>query len=329
MLSPNFSQNCQPRWATPRRPERRTLGPRVAAIAAKLGLPFMPWQELVSNVGFELRDDGRLQYRKVIVSVPRQCGKTTMLLAWEVDRALGWGSRQRVIYSAQTGKDARGKLLEDQVPLLEGSPFRAAVASTVKSNGSESILFKGGSRISVLSGSDTAGHGKTIGLGVIDEAWKDEDAAREQALLPAMRTVANAQLIIASTMGTDESLYLNAIIDGGRVVAEDPDARTCYFEWSAPDDADPADPLTWWSCTPALGFTIEEETIAAEYETALAEGKLGEFRRASLNQRTQSAERVIPAAAWEQVCSADVVAQAPFVLGVDCTPDQAHSSIAL
>ncbi len=330
MLSLNSLPNCPPRWATSRRPERKTFGPRIAAFAAKFGQPFMPWQAQVANVGMEVREDGRLAYRKIVVSVPRQCGKTTMLLAWELDRALSWGQRQRIIYSAQTGKDGKEKLLEDQVPILEGSPFKAAIQQVLKTNGSEGVLFRGGSRISIVGSSDSAGHGKTIGLGVIDEAFSDADNAREQALLPAMRTVKNSQLVVASTMGTDTALYLNAIVDGGRLIAEanDPASRTAYFEWSAPDDADIEDPATWWECTPALGYTVEEETIAAELETARSENKIGEFRRASLNQRTSSSERVIPAHIWDKVIG-QTAPEGRLVFAVDATPDRARASIAV
>ena len=50
----------------------------------------------------------------------------------------------------------------------------------------------------------------------------------------------------------------------------------CYFEWSAPDDADPFDPATWWACMPALGHTVDVETITADADDMDAD----EFRHA-------------------------------------------------
>ena len=46
------------------------------------------------------------------------------------------------------------------------------------------------------------------------------------------------------------------------------DRGMAYFEWSAPDDADPADPRTWRDCMPALGHTITEEAIATDFTSA-------------------------------------------------------------
>ena len=46
--------HCLPRWGTPRRLERASLGPRVAEVAAKLGTPLMPWQQYVADVALEV-----------------------------------------------------------------------------------------------------------------------------------------------------------------------------------------------------------------------------------------------------------------------------------
>jgi phage terminase large subunit-like protein len=71
--------SCEPRWATPRA-RRRTLGPQVTRVARKIGLDLLPWQRLVFSVALE-RARGRPAYRDVLVSVPRQSGKSTMVLA--------------------------------------------------------------------------------------------------------------------------------------------------------------------------------------------------------------------------------------------------------
>jgi hypothetical protein len=79
----------------------------------------MAWQEQVANVGLEVLEDGTPAYREIVVTVPRQSGKTALVLAWEVHRALAWGSAQAIAYTAQTGFDARRKLMDDQVPALQ------------------------------------------------------------------------------------------------------------------------------------------------------------------------------------------------------------------
>src|SRR4051812_41305730 len=116
---------CRPRWATPRSPERDTLGPRVAEVAAQLGMPLMPWQRDVIDVAMEVNPaTGRLAYREVGLTVPRQSGKTSLILATAVHRALGFGRRQNISYAAQTRQDARKKWEDEHLVILGASPFR-------------------------------------------------------------------------------------------------------------------------------------------------------------------------------------------------------------
>lgn len=287
----------------------------------------MPWQRQVADVGLELLPDGRPAYRSVGFTVPRQSGKTTLILSWEVQRALGWreidGRPQRILYSAQTGKDAREKLLEDQVPLLEPRRRLFGISKVTRTNGSEAVVWKNGSRIGLLASGEDSGHGKTLDLGVKDELFADADMRRDQAMNPAMATRPLAQALTASTMGTAESLALNAEVTAGRsAVMEDAATGMAYFEWSAGAEDDPGDPATWWRCMPALGRTIMLEVV----EDAYRKMPLEEFKRAYLNIPTASDDRVIPAASWAAVCDSAVEATAG-VFAVDVDPERSASGI--
>lgn len=318
---------CQPRFLVPRRPERPTLGPAVAEVAKLLGQPLMPWQEQVANVGLELLPDGRPAYREVGFTVPRQSGKTTLILAWQIQRALGWanilGFPQRIAYSAQTGKDAREKLLEDQVPIIEPRRQLLGISKIYRAIGSESVTWRNGSRLVLLASGEDSGHGKTLDMGVKDELFADTDFRRDQALNPAMATKPFAQIITASTAGTAESVALNRAVTNGRAACEaDSGKGIAYFEWSAGAEDDPADQETWWRCMPALGRTISLEVVEHAYQTL----KLDEFRRAYLNIPTASDERVIPAAIWAAVCDPDVEATAG-VFAFDVNPERSTAAI--
>lgn len=321
---------CEPRYATRRRPERKTFGGRVARVAETLGTPLMGWQRQVADVGLEMVEDERgllvPAYREIIVTVMRQQGKTVCVLCFELDRLLMWGIPQRVAYTAQTGLDARKKVLEDQLPMIERSPLGAAVKNVRRAQGSEGIDFQGGSQLDVLASTESAGHGRTLDLGVIDEAFKDIDDRREGAMLPAMVTRADAQLLVVSTMGTDASAYLNRKCTAGRDVALSgrDDAEIAYFEWSADPEADIDDPATWRACMPAFGITITERAVRHARETMTE----GEFRRAYLNLRTAADERVIPADVWSRVAS-DVSPDGSIVVSIDCNPERTQGSIAV
>ncbi len=287
----------------------------------------MPWQEQVANVGLELLPDGRPAYREVTLTVPRQSGKTTLILGWEIQRALGWANRlgqpQRIAYSAQTGKDAREKLLEDQIPMLWGHRRELGISKVSRTNGSESVLWSNGSRLILLASGEDSGHGKTIHLAVKDELFADSDMRRDQALIPAMATQPHAQALTASTMGTAESIALNAAVSAGRSAVEgDTGSGVAYFEWSADAEDDPADQAVWWRCMPALGRTISLEVVEHAYQSL----KTDEFKRAYLNIPTASDERVIPGPVWAAVCDPDVEAVAG-VFAVDVNPERSSSAI--
>lgn len=97
-----------PKYGTTRNPANPSFGARVAAVAQYLGTPLMPWQRLVADVVMELNpaNPGAWRYQQVVISVPRQAGKTALLRAIMADRLMNY-ARHEVLMTAQTGKDAR------------------------------------------------------------------------------------------------------------------------------------------------------------------------------------------------------------------------------
>lgn len=266
-------------------------------------------------------------YREVIVTVPRQSGKTTLILSWQVQRSIGWSGfgPQRTAYSAQTGNDARKKLIEDQVPILEPHRAKLQIKRVLRGMGNEAVEFKNGSRIVLLASSSDSGHGKTLDLGVKDELFADVDDRRDQAMVPAMATRPAAQMVTTSTMGTALSVPLNRAVERGRAaVQQGATSGVAYFEWSAPDDADPDDPSVWWGCMPALGHTITEDVV----RHARATLSLSEFRRAFLNiVDGRRGDPVIPSADWAACADTASRPEDPVVLAFDVTPDRSAASI--
>lgn len=279
-------------------------------------------------VGGELveTDDGLFvpAYREVIFTVPRQSGKTTVVLGWEIQRAHGWPDPQRIVYSAQSGNDARKKLIEDQVPILEPRRKRLGIRRILRGMGNEAIEFTNGSRIVLLASTADSGHGKTIDLGVKDELFADYDDRRDQAMIPAMATRPAAQILTASTMGTDESFPLNRAVERGRqAVAVGATSGIAYFEWSAGPDDDADDPATWRRCMPALGWTQTEAVIVHARATMTD----GEFRRAFLNQQTKAEDRVIPGVNWAAVCDDNVAPAGQLIFSLDVNPERNAGAI--
>lgn len=286
-ISASSSLGCAPRYATPRT-DRPTLGPKVGTIAEGLGFTLMPWQQQVVDVALEYDPlSGVLAYRQVVLTVPRQSGKTSLILGLAVHRALEGvlPGPQNIAYAAQNGVYARDKLLDDQVPILEGSLFKSLLRVR-RTNGHEAVLWRNGSKHTILAGTEKAGHSKTLDLVFIDEAFAQIDWRLEQGASPTMITRSSPQIWVVSTAGDEKSIYLRSKVDAGRERAKlGLTDHVAYFEWSADPAANPGDLETWKSCMPALrhdgnpGGTQPIDAVAAEFESM----PLGEFKRAFLN----------------------------------------------
>jgi len=307
-------------------------------VAANLGKPLMPWQRHVVDVIGEILPTGRLAYPEFGLTVPRQSGKSTLIEAKIVHRCTAtgfYGARQRVVYTAQTRKKALEKWDEDFRPDLESSAAFRRRFTVHKPPGNEHFRFVNGSRWGLEASTETAGHGPTIDEAYIDEAFAHQDFRLEQAFGPSMITRLNKQLAWVSTAGwLDGSPYLETKVKAGRAAAaEGRTSGLAYFEWAADPDADPGDEATWPECMPALGRTISVHAIRGEYEKALDQGTLNEFRRAYLNQwvprNMADSWIVIPQAAWEALEDLRSSPEPPVAFAVAVPADRSCAAVAV
>lgn len=290
-----MATDCPPRWATPRT-RRRTLARQVAETAKVLGLPLLPWQRRVLATALE-RSGRRPAYRDVLVSVPRQSGKSSLAFALIVWRLLS-APDQLVLYAAQNRVRARAKLLHTWWPRLVRSGYGDRF-ELFRGFGNETLMADNGSRLELLSATESAGHGETTGLVVVDEAWVHQDASIEQSVRPTMVTVPHAQLWAMSTAGTSRSVWWRGKLDAARASVEmGSTSGVCLHEWAAPPGADVADESVWWSTMPALGRLIAVETVRQD----LASMGPTEFRRSFLNQWVDEIGEdwgLVPRETWE------------------------------
>ncbi len=286
---------CPPRWATPRT-RRRTYGPQVAATARELGFSLLPWQREVLAVALE-RSGRRPAYRDCLVSTGRQAGKSVLLVSLIVWWLLA-ESDQLVLYSAQSRVAARRRLLHTWWPRIARSPL-AERFTLFRGFGSEAMTADNGSRLELVSATESSGHGESCNLVVIDEAWVHQDATVEQSVRPTLMTNRGGQLWAASTAGTARSVWWRGKLEAGRAAAEmGVDTGLALLEWAAAPDQDPTDEATWRGCMPALGKLVDVETVRAD----LANMGVAEFKRAYLNlwpDEDDTGWRVIPRELWE------------------------------
>lgn len=289
----------------------------------------MPWQRHVLDVMLEHDPvTGELAYQTVIVVVPRQSGKTTIELVNIVLRCTLW-PRQNVVYTAQDRNMAFKKWKFEHCRRIERSKaFREGRDYKIRwSTGSEAIEFpRTDSLYSISATQESSGHGETLHLACIDEAFAHRTPEVDQSFLPPMATSWSPQMLIASTAGTFRSLYLNEKRRLGREAVERGDLHdVAHFEWVAPDDCDHLDREVWRQVMPALGHTITERRIA-KFAGAMPEA---EFRRAFLNQ-TKMEEEIstgMDLEAWSRQVAA-VEIDHGMVMAVDGAPDRQWGSLA-
>lgn len=319
------------RYATPRTAGNPSFGARVATVGAYLGGSLMPWQRQVADVALELdpRTPGAWRYPVVVVSVPRQAGKSFLLRAVMVDRMMSY-NRHEILMTAQTGKDARKRW--KQINDALGAEKKPAYFRIRASQGSERTEYlKRMSFISPFAPTPKSIHGDSLHLVTVDEAWAfDADAglALETAINPTQLTITDSQLWIVSTKGTARSAYLNELVRAGRQAVGDPASRMAYFEWSADEAAADADPYSDAALEfhPALGHTQTAEKIRA-----LATGDVSAWRRSILNLETATGATVIDLGLWDSLVAdpdRPVPDPATACVAFDVAADRSASTIA-
>lgn len=284
-----------PRYVTVLDPRAITYGGRVSLISDALGEPLISWQREAADLIAAVDPDrpNSWRYPTVIVTVPRQSGKTTLLRAVHLDRMI----RPRpdcspvlkpatIWTTAQTGKDARKRFAQ----LADGIATSTAFGTLIHrrdSIGSERLTF-GRVSLSPFAPTPKALHGETTAFVSIDEAWAFDEAQAATllaAITPTMQNEPGRQLIIISTAGTHDSRWLYQLVKAGRESVSDPNSRIAYLEYSADprfaDDGD-GDPLSLEALSfhPAIGTITTADDIRTLY---VQDPSLANIRRGFLN----------------------------------------------
>lgn len=325
-----------PRFGTLRNFDNPTFGDRLALTSRLLNRPYIPWQQYVADVLGEVDPKTGIRvYREGLVTLMRQGGKTSFVVSFKSHRALDCTRPQVIQFAAQDGIEAKKKWLQHAklikrtalgTRLIEGTP--------ITSNGKEILEWDTGSTEVPLSGSEGSGHGDTLDLGVITEAFAHKDARYIDTMLPAMNNNPDGQLLIESTQGTSTSIYLNALTQEYRDreiadPAELRDSRIAFFEWSFADDDDIGSVDTWRRRIPQLGHLMRVEEVEHAWRNATTPKKVRAFKRGFGNVADLGAGEgsVFSETMWEEAETDDIIVGLR-ALTFDVTPDRSWSSVA-
>lgn len=284
---------AEPLNHTERDPSRRSDGEQVGAIARLLGTPLMPWQQRAADVALERLPDGTYAYPVVVVTVPRQSGKTLLLRTIAMQKMMAH-RRREIYYTAQTGKDARARW-QQLVEAIEADRTAGKHFTVRRSAGDPSITHRGTrSKFAPFAPTAESLHGYTPHDVMIDEAFSlNENDGRllMGAIIPAQSTIRDRQLYIVSTRGTAESTFLDEWIERGRNGAP----GVALIEYAARPGQDAYDPESWPQFHPAYGLTVFDDVLTQ----ASRDLSRAEFERAYANRPTLTESHLIPLDAWE------------------------------
>ena len=323
--------------ATPRhhtaRSDRPTRGGAVAKIAKAKGRPLMPWQREAVDVALEVDPaTGRLWYGIVVVTGPRQSGKTKVIGDVADHRCLTT-RRGRVWYTAQTGKDASAWMRDEHFETLAdahvfGVPKTDTARYTLSRRaGQEGVSWPlTRSTFRVFPPLRDGLHGKQSDLVFEDEIWAyDVDQGNDvrQAVRPTLATRPGSQSWKVSTKGDDASVYFDGYVDLGEAAVLDPTSRVCFIDYGIGDDVDPEDIDAVAAAHPAVGYTIDRAALVDALNDFKADPKLGGvlgFARAYGNRATRTREAAFPPALWQAAGRPRPTVPARVGLAVDVTP---------
>lgn len=324
------------RGGTARDALRASDGATVAAVAKMLGTPLLPWQRYVADVAGEIDPDtGTYFYDTVILSTPRQCGKSTLVDAKDTRNVL-WGPNRYVYYLAQTGKDA-GEHFKKYLARVGDSALSAILGRPYLGAGSLRQPFFNDSVIMPMSVTKVSGHGVQGDMITMDEAFSlsmETGNAIVDGFLPTTATRMQAtgvrpQLWITSTEGTAESTFFNARLDECREGGQA--RRTCWFDFGVPDDADVEDLDTIMRWHPAAGILWDRAQLV-DFRAQFGANRAG-WARAYGNRRDVGVtDRVIDASLWEATATEQIAPDEldgrRVMLGVAVDVDATHTTIS-
>jgi hypothetical protein len=284
----------------------------------------------VAETTGEVNDAGTgFRYPVVVLSVPRRAGKTTLVLAVNLDH-LDITSDARCWYTAQTRETAAKLYRDEWAPMLE--PL-ARLYRLRKSQGSEGVhKRRGSSRLQLFAPTPESLHSTNVDTATIDEAWAfDIDAGEglEGAIRPAQLTRPWRQLWIVSAGGTIESTYLDRWLTAGETATP----GVALFDFGADPtapDYDPGNPDVWARSHPTFGLAFDRSVLEHEWATRTSDA---EFERAYLNVWPRPSTVTAPAGVdlvlWSNAAHPRVIPEPVSAIAFDIAADRSSAAIAV
>ena len=269
------------------------------------------------------RSDGTWAAKQVGVSVPRQNGKSQLIVARALAGALLFDEKKIVIsaHAQDTARETFGKFIEQ----IDESPELAErVDKVMNAINREFIKFKNGASIQFKARTVSGSRGFSCDCLLLDEA-QILGMPAWVSINSTMSARPNPQVWLLGTPPTPEDN--GEVFSSIRTAALGGKAQSlAYLEWSADPKADPALEVTRASANPAWWTRINHEVVQGEFETyppaRFALDRLGIWRDDS-----ELVQRVIMPDEWASSGVTEPPADGLPSLGVKFSPDGSRVAV--
>lgn len=338
-----------PRIFTPplRRLTRKTsLGFEFCEFATEvLGIELYPWQRWLAIHLLELRPEGGLRFRTVIILVARQNGKSTFLQMLSLFFMYVLGVK--LVLGTAQDLDVAEEVWQGAVDIAEGCDELAGEVKKVsQTNGKRFLELHGGEKYKVKAANRSAGRGLSGDLVLLDELREQRNWLAWAAVTKTTMAREFALIVGASNAGDVSSVVLAfyrrmahaALGDPDGIVGDsavgelpdgvEPDDSVALFEYSAPPDCDKYDRQAWAQANPSMGYSIAERTIAAaahEPDEVFRTEVLCQW----VDNMTPDSDDEINPTTWARIIVDDAAPVSDLRLAVDVSPGQASAAIAV
>lgn len=309
-----------------------------------LRAPLDPWQEWTVIHGFELLPDGRTRFKKLLILVARQNGKThlckVLCLYWmyvqRVPHILGTSTKLE--YAKESWHEAK-KLARARPELNAEISHRGAVKTV---NGGV-VLWRAdpdeqrletGSTYKIAPANEEGGRSQTNDRVIMDELRQHHDYSAWDAAEPTTSVPWSAMIVGASNAGSDRSVVLNdwrkEAIDFIETGIGDP--RVGLIEYSALPTDKPNDIYALAKANPNLNRRgLDGRDLVSEGETAMRVGgkKLVGFKTEKMCIKVEGANPAVTAEDWKN-CEAEfnlAKYRSRIVLCFDFSLDEMHATL--
>ena len=226
----------------------------------------MPWQEHVLTDMLKVDKDGKFIRKTNLLLIARQNGKTHLARIRILAGLYLFEEKSIVAMSSNRAMalDTFRKVCE----LIEDTPkLRTQLKQIRVANGQESIELLNGARYEIVAATRDGSRGKTADLLFVDEL-REISTEAWTAARPITRARSNSQILLTSNAGDAFSQTLNDL--RARALSYPPKTLG-FWEYSADDFCSIHDKDAWYQANPALGYLVDESTIAESIATSSVE----------------------------------------------------------